>query len=417
MRGVHKLLRRFIAGSLIVLAALFPITHTIKPAQAAGLDLARDFIGSLLPDAPNIYHEVYFVLPVDAEQIKPDDWILISFPNYQLVNMDDVIFIGNFNTPSYSVVGNTVRITGVALLPGTGMTIANIKATNPPALTSNEVIIKIAEDNLGTVVRNEAIVIPTDTRSVVNASATIQSPLSSLTISGFTVPNAFVTVTENNSVVGTTVASGTGTFTVNILSASPGAHTYLVFATDAQNRTTNQTAVNVFLIANLLTTVSQLLLSSTMAIDKAEINPGETITFLGAAKPNSQINIFVEGPLRTYQATTDSAGAWSYTLTSADTQAYTPGQYQVYTIVQDSFGNQSITSNTLTFIVKSNDTSNPPPACDISRGDLNCNGVTNLVDFSILLFHWGTNRRVADINADGAVNLTDFSIMMFYFTT
>lgn len=416
MRGVTPLLRRLIAGSLICLATLFPVLTPVSPAKAAGLDLARDYIGSLLPQAPNIYHEIYFVLPVDAEQIRPDDWVLISFPNYTLVDTSDVLFIGSFSTPTMTLVGNTVRLTNIALLPGTGMTIANIKATNPPEFVSNEVLIKVAEDSSGSVVRNEATVIPTDTRSVVNASATIQSPLSSISISGFTAPNAFVTGIEGNSVIGTTVASATGTFTLNISSASPGAHTYLIFSTDSTNRTTNQTAVNVFLIANTLTTVTQLLLSSSMAIDKAEINPGETITFSGSAKPNSQINIFVEGPLRTYLATSGPDGEWSYTLTTTETQAYTPGQYQVYTIVQDGIGNQSITSNTLSFIVKSTDVGNPPPACNISTGDLNCNSVTNLVDFSILLFHWGTNHRVADINNDGVVNLVDFSVMMFYFT-
>lgn len=417
MRGVTLLLRRFIAGSLITLATLFPVLQPPKVTQAVGgLDLARDYIGSLIPDAPNIYHELYFVLPTGSEQIKPDDWILIEFPNYQLVNMDEAIFIGSFNTPTVSVVGTTVRITGLALLPGTGVTIANIKATNPPAFVSTEVRVKIAEDNAGSVVRNQATIIPTDTRSVVNASATIETPLSSLSISGYTVPAAFVTATENGGVVGTTTSNVNGFFTFVITAADPGSHTYLVFSTDQSNRTTAQTAVNVFLIANTLTTVTQLLLSSTLAIDKAEINPGEIITFYGTAKPNSQINIFVEGPLRTYFANTDAAGDWNFTLSGTETQGYTPGQYQVYTIVQDTVGNQSITSNTLTFKVKSQDSNNPDPLCDISRGDLNCNSVTNLVDFSILLYHWGTNHKVADINKDGVVSLVDFSVMMFYFT-
>jgi hypothetical protein len=416
MRGVPLLLRRFLVGSLIILAAILPVLQAPRVADAAGLDLARDYIGSLLPDAPNIYHEVYFVIPTGSEQLKPDDWILIEFPNYQLVTMAEAVFIGNFNTPTVTVVGNTVKITGTALLAGSGMTIANIKATNPEAFVSTEVRIKIAEDANGAVVRNSATIIPTDTRSVVNTSAVIQSPLSSVSISGFTGPSAFVTATENNSVIGTTVANVNGFFTFLLNSADPGSHTYLIFSTDGGNRTTAQTPINVFLVANTLTTVSQVLLSSTLALDKVEINPGETITFSGTGKPNSQINIFVEAPLRTYFSTTNATGVWSYTLQGTETQNYSPGQYQVYTIVQDSIGNQSITSNTLTFVVKSQDNNNPPPSCDISRGDLNCNSVTNLVDFSILLFHWGTNRRVADINQDGSVSLIDFSIMMFYYT-
>ncbi len=57
-------------------------------------------------------------------------------------------------------------------------------------------------------------------------------------------------------------------------------------------------------------------------------------------------------------------------------------------------------------------------ACgDISQGDLNCDNDINLVDFSILMYYWGTDSQAADISLDGLVNLTDFSIMMYYWGT
>jgi hypothetical protein len=48
--------------------------------------------------------------------------------------------------------------------------------------------------------------------------------------------------------------------------------------------------------------------------------------------------------------------------------------------------------------------------------DLNADGKLNLTDFSILLFHWGTDHAIADLNSDGRVNLTDFSILLFNWT-
>jgi hypothetical protein len=48
--------------------------------------------------------------------------------------------------------------------------------------------------------------------------------------------------------------------------------------------------------------------------------------------------------------------------------------------------------------------------------DLNNDGKVNLVDFSILLYHWGTDHAIADLNSDGRVNLTDFSILLFNWT-
>jgi hypothetical protein len=50
------------------------------------------------------------------------------------------------------------------------------------------------------------------------------------------------------------------------------------------------------------------------------------------------------------------------------------------------------------------------------RSDLNTDGKVNLVDFSILLFHWNSTNPLADINLDGKVNLVDFSVQLFCWT-
>ena len=51
-----------------------------------------------------------------------------------------------------------------------------------------------------------------------------------------------------------------------------------------------------------------------------------------------------------------------------------------------------------------------------AEADLNHDGRVNLTDFSILLFHWGTDNECADQNQNGIVDLVDFSIMMYYWT-
>jgi hypothetical protein len=56
------------------------------------------------------------------------------------------------------------------------------------------------------------------------------------------------------------------------------------------------------------------------------------------------------------------------------------------------------------------------PAGICPGADLNQDGKVNLIDFSILLYYWGTNNPCADQNQDGIVNLVDFSIMMYYWT-
>jgi len=59
---------------------------------------------------------------------------------------------------------------------------------------------------------------------------------------------------------------------------------------------------------------------------------------------------------------------------------------------------------------------NVPEKGKCGIADLNCDNSVNLVDFSILLYNWGTDDSIADINKDGNVGLADFSIMMYYWT-
>jgi hypothetical protein len=55
--------------------------------------------------------------------------------------------------------------------------------------------------------------------------------------------------------------------------------------------------------------------------------------------------------------------------------------------------------------------------CSTRRADLNCDGQVNIIDLSILLYHWNSTKKVrADINQDGIVNLIDFSILLYWWT-
>lgn len=399
----------------VLLAATGFFLNSLAPARAAnGLDLVRDSVPTNAPGDIGVGHDIYFVLPVDAQQITPSDWIIIDLPNYNNVQ-GSIQTSGGSGTPTWNIVGTTLKITNIALLPGTGLDITGLYADNPPISLSPIVTIKIADDSAGLSVRNSAITTPVAAGGYVNVSASVQNQLSSVNISGYTGPSSFVIMVEGGAVIGTSLSSGTGFFSFPISGIAPGAHAYAFTATDPLNLTTSSSTLNLFLIASSLTTYTGLLLSPTIQTDKTIIDPGEAITVSGMAKPSSQVNIFLQAPLRSYLANSDVNGNWSFVVSTTETASLTPGQYQVYAIVQDGVGNQSIASPTITFTVRSPDSSNPPPPCDISHGDLNCDNATNLTDFSILLYHWQTNHRVADINGDGKVNLTDFSIMMFYF--
>jgi hypothetical protein len=48
----------------------------------------------------------------------------------------------------------------------------------------------------------------------------------------------------------------------------------------------------------------------------------------------------------------------------------------------------------------------------VAVGDLNFDGVVNILDFLILLGHWGEPGGPADLNGDGVVNILDFLLML-----
>ena len=397
----------------LLFSTLFSLPVLVR--AIGSLDSAKDLINGDQAVTPGITHDISFVLPSDAQQVTPTDYLLVTFADFTNVTAANSTE-GTYGSPIFSVSGKTAAITNVSILPGISIRITGITATNPQPHTSYGVVIRVAEDAAGTVVRNQTTTEATLGGSYITASASIISSQSSINISGFTSPSAFTSISENGNIIGTTVAGTSGSFSFPLSGFDPGNHTLSVSSVDLQSLPTSQTLISLFLTASTLTSISNILLSPTLILDNSSISPGDTLTLSGSAKPNSQINLFTESPLKSYSASTDSNGAWNFVLNSIETAHYNPGQYRTYGNIQDTAGNQSIVGLTRNFTVVSPfNQNNPPASCDISHGDLNCDSNTNLTDFSILLFHFHTDHKVADINGDGTVNLTDFSIMMFYF--
>ena len=414
MRGITNSISVFCCVFLLICScSLFLAPISVKALGT--LDAAKDIINGDQSVTPGITHDISFTLPADAQQVTPSDFIFVSLANFTNVTTF-TSSEGTYGTPVFAVSGTVASMTNVAILPGVGVRLTGLTATNPQPNAGKTVVITITSDAGGVVVRNRAYTEASYGGTFVTASASIVSIQSSVNISGYTAPTAFVSITENGSVAGTAVASANGFFNFPLNGIDPGNHTYSVSSVDQQNSATSETLISLLLTASTLTSVSNVLLSPSFSLDKASLSPGDMLTLSGSGKPSSQINIFTESPLKSYSATTDVNGIWSFPVSAVETTSYNPGQYRGYANIQDAGGNQSIASLTRNFIITSPaDLNNPPAACDISHGDLNCDGTTNLTDFSILLYHFNTNHKVADINGDGSVDLTDFSIMMYYF--
>ncbi len=401
---------------IILTILILVYTFTSQISAYGGFESARDVINDNTVNATNVEHTIMLQLPDNSQMISSGDYIIISLPAFFDVTVADQLSGDYFGTPTFTLDGNDIKITGIAVLPGNAIQILGITATNPPIESDFEVIISVTEDEDGAIIRNIQRVIASTFSGNVGVTATLSAPVSSVTFSGNTAIGSIVTITEGGSVIGTDTAGGSlGAFAKYITGIEPDTHLFTIYGIDQQNRVTSPVNVEIYTPIYQNTSVSNILLSPTIQISSDEITQGDSLIASGSAIPGGSISLFTESPLRTYYASAGAMGLWSYTI--ATTSSYTPGDYRIYSLVQNSGGSQSLFSTALQFTVLSTSASSGSTACDISKGDLNCDTNINLTDFSILMYYWGTSSVTADINSDNSVNLTDFSIMMYYWGT
>lgn len=381
-------------------------------AQTPGLDDLLDIINTIDPEEPS-NHLLTFTLPPDSQQINPTDYIRIRFDHYTDVSGPDEILGTYTGSPSAQVVGTDLYITGITVAPGSEITFQHIHTINPQVviLPNLYIVIYVQDDFAGTTIKNYASTVPVLVEPILDISAIVGNPNAELQISGLAAPYTYVIINDGSVVLGTAYTGQDGYYSRLFTGIPGGTHSMSFYGIDQEDRNTSTISVDIDTPVYQRTTLTDQLLSPTIQVDDTLITPGEAIYATGSAAPNTTVNIFTDSPLRSYSTTASSSGDWSYTI--SDSGSYTPGDYIVYTMAQTGVGLQSIFSPAILFTISG--TSTGGSSCgDISEGDLNCDASINLVDFSILMYYWGTDSEAADINLDGSVDLTDFSIMMYY---
>lgn len=412
---MHKpLLKKFIAVSLFSIFYFLLSSYPVS-AQSSTLNDLADVISAGGISDSNVLHSVSFQIPSAATLVSPTDYIQVNLLNFSSVTAPTGLVGPYTGTPVFSVSGNIAKITGVTVLPGAKLYIEGITATNPPAVDQFQVRAFISEDEAGNIIRNLATTVAILTNNTVKVTAEVDNPTARLLLSGFTGPNTFVTFTEDISVIGTDYAGAGGTFSKLFPASIPGDHFINIYGVDSYNRTTSIVNLSIYAPIYQQTTISNILLSPTIEISSTQVLQGDTLTASGSAYPGTNITIFTDSPVRSYTATASAQGLWSYDITN--TASYSPGDYRIYAIAQTPSSIQSLFSPSLIFSIITSGGGSGTPCGDISHGDLNCDDIVNLTDFSILMYYWGTTNATADINGSGSVELTDFSIMMYYWGT
>jgi hypothetical protein len=234
-------------------------------------------------------------------------------------------------------------------------------------------------------------------------------------ISGKAYPSAKVSVLKDGKDAASVTASSDGTWNAKLTGLERGTYTFGTYALDAKNRKSAIVSSTVSLIAGTTNTVTRIFLPPTIGAEKTSVEPGESFVFSGFGIPNSVTEITLRGQgantafdPRIATTTVSANGSWNIAI---DTKGISVGGYEARTRSLLSDGDSSGFGSALSLGVGQD------AAPDLAaRSDMNNDGKVNLVDFSILLFSWGTTAAAADINANGKVDLADFSILIFYWT-
>ena len=227
-------------------------------------------------------------------------------------------------------------------------------------------------------------------------------------IQGKAYPLSSVTVLQDGKIVTTTIADSQANFKVEITDITAGTWTFGIWAEDKEGRKSITFSFTTSVTSGMTTTISGIFIPPTIEIDKTLVQRGETLNILGITAPQSEISVFVSSPEIVKKTKAGTDGLWFHPF---DTTPLDEGSHATRAKATSPEGLLSTFSQTLAFSV------GREIVAVIKKADINKDGKTNLVDFSILLYNWGIPKNLAtDLNNDGKVNLTDFSIMLYYWT-
>ena len=236
---------------------------------------------------------------------------------------------------------------------------------------------------------------------------------------GWAYPGTEVTVLKDGIEVGKALAGAQADFGAYLEVLNRGIYTFGLWAEDSMARKSNTFSATFFMEAGTQTTISDIILSPTISLTKSVVTAGQVVEVFGQTVPGSTVEAWLYHEKSGYVLDSEiikkdglasASGEWSLFL---NTDNLIDGSYLVKarTTIVDA-GTSDFSA-----ILKINIGAAQIEPTGICEGaDLNHDGKVNLTDFSILLYHWGTDDECADQNHDGTVNLTDFSIMLFHWT-
>ncbi len=230
-------------------------------------------------------------------------------------------------------------------------------------------------------------------------------------LQGKAYPNAPITVLKDGQVVDLIQADKMANFKSEITDVKGNeTYTFGLWAVDKNNIRSITFNFTTYVAIGKTTVISNIFIPPTIYLEKDIIPRGEVVEIIGQTVPESEVTVHINSDPIIEKTPADNEGDWEYSM---DTGILEEGSHSAKANALDPGGVMSSFSKTLFFVVTEKEVF-------LCRGaDLNFDNRVDLVDFSILLFFWGSinpSNPCVDINQDGAIDLIDFSIMMYEWT-
>lgn len=233
-----------------------------------------------------------------------------------------------------------------------------------------------------------------------------------VSIQGRAFPNATVNILIDGDAVGTVRTNSRGEFLFNV-DTDPGTASFSFWATDAAG-TRSLTVNSTFDVTQgAVTNLNGILIPPTIRGNTVTVNPGDPITLSGQTVPSVAVEVSIDNGKNTLKTTSDASGNWSVVFDTKTVSVDTHTAKARFITGEGALKTESTYGTALSLFVGVEGKAT-------SNSDLNRDGKVNLIDFSILIFWWGSpggsSNPPADINGNGRVGLEDFSILLFNWT-
>lgn len=233
-----------------------------------------------------------------------------------------------------------------------------------------------------------------------------------ISVQGKAFPNVTVNILLDGESVGSVRTNSRGEFTFNT-EADPGTASMSFWANDSAGTRSATVNTTFDVTQGAVTNLNGILIPPTIRTSNANPNPGDDIVLSGQTMPSVEVEVSISNGDEVLTTTSDATGNWSVTFDTSRVAINThtaKARFRTGTGLLKSESTYG-TAISLFIGVEGQATSN---------SDLNRDGKVNLIDFSILIFWWGSpggdSNPPADINQNGRVGLEDFSILLFNWT-